>query len=162
MLSHNSKNALKIKNTKQQITYRANEKQLKAMEKGRLLNPNGKYKGYFRVKFVEDKYILDKAREYVNDANLVFSGKDMYNYLISLKEPYITERLTHNNIQGILLKIGCRPIKHKNQTRGLWTNKKKIISILKFEYRDFLMEKYNLSKLQSRMLVNFMRSEENE
>lgn len=155
-LSPNYKRSVIIGEARNRKKYKPTQKQLDNMAKGRKLNPNGVYKGYFKIKFDADMYIIEKAKEYIKNAKWVFNGRDMYNYLISLKHPYITERLTHNHISGILFRLNCIPIKFHGGTRGMWTTHKNLYNLLQLQVRDHFREEYGLTTTQARILLNYL------
>ena len=149
------KKSIGIKNTLESRIIKATKKQLDNMAKGRLLNDNT-YKGYFSVKFKEDQQILDKVIDYLKDKPLIFTGKDVYNHLISSKSNYISNRLTHNNIQGILLKLGYKSIKSDKQTYGLWTKASYKDSFIYMYVRQIIMNELDISGFQARNLIKII------
>lgn len=138
--------------------YKLSPTQLKKMAEGRKLVPKG-FNGYFRVKFKADQDILDKAEEFIKTQPFIFDSREVYNYLIDTKNEYVQNRLTHNSIQAILMKLGYESVKIKKKTCTLWYKKgaaKGKYALLK-NIQNHLIKELDISSLQARHLINLIK-----
>lgn len=140
--------------------YKLSPTQLKKMAEGRKLVPKG-FNGYFRVKFKADQDILDKAEEFIKTQPFIFDSKEVYNHLIDTKNEYVQNRLTHNSIQAILMKLGYESVKIKKKTCTLWYKKgtaKGKYALLK-NIQNHLIKELDISSLQARHLINLIKED---
>ena len=142
--------------------YNLSEKQLKNMAEGRKLVPKG-FNGYFKVKFKADQDILDKAEAFIKTQPFIFDSGKVYNHLIDTNDDYVQNRLSHNSIQPILMKLGYTPVKYKGRTNALWY-KRDIVKgayALKMKIRNYLMIELDISKPQANLLLNILKGDDN-
>ncbi len=152
--------SITLKNALEGKKYTLSQKQLDNMAKGRKMLPKG-YNGYFKVKFKADQDILDRAKAFIDTQSFIFKSKSVYHHLISFKDEYTQNRLTHNAIQSILMKLGYTPLRFKGRSYGLWYKKgsKSGNYALIKKVQNFLMSEFDVDNTQAKHLVNIISRE---
>lgn len=117
----------------------------------------------FEVNDSIDRLLVYEIKKYTFQLD-VFSIDSLEKYVKSLRNKSLNDKLNKNKLGKALIKLGYKPIKINNSTKKIWTKlkEKELRDKLELNLKKHYELTYNLTPIQSRHLVRFLKMVDGE